>query len=95
MVSYITNALWKSASITPTRPAQSIMYLVYAISWGFGLRRAFAILPIAELFVADGRAVYTALNPMIGGTLDKLFQSGKFINPSPATSVPTPLPGDG
>ena len=48
MVSYITNALWKSASITPTRPARSIMCLVYATSWGFGSRRAFAILPIAD-----------------------------------------------
>ena len=48
MVSYITNALWKSASITPTRPARSIMYLVYAISWGFGSRREFGILPIAD-----------------------------------------------
>jgi hypothetical protein len=55
-------------ALTPTRPAR--LYLVYAIFWGFGSRRAFAILPITDCFVADGRAVYTVLNPMIGGTLD-------------------------
>ena len=46
------------------------MYLVYAISWGFGSRRAFAILPIADCLSLTAGAVYTALNPMIGGTLD-------------------------
>ena len=60
----------ENRELTPTRPARSIRCLVYATSWGFGSRRAFAILPIADCYVADGRAVYTALNPMIGGTLD-------------------------
>ena len=53
------------------------MYLVYAISWGFGSRRAFAILPIADCLSLTAGAVYTALNPMIGGTLD--FRGISFL----------------
>ena len=39
-----------------------------------GFRFAPRIRDLADrrLFVTDGRAVYTALNPMIGGTLDSL-----------------------
>jgi hypothetical protein len=46
------------------------MCLAYATSWVFGSRRAFAILPIAGCMSLTARVVYTALNPIIGGTLD-------------------------
>ena len=88
MVSYISNALWKSASITPTRPARSIMYLVYAISWGFGSRPRIRDLADRRLFVADGRAVYTAMNPMIGGALD--FRGISFL----VWEIHKPIAGD-
>ena len=42
-----------------------------------------------RLFVADGRAVYTALNPMIGGTLD--FRGISFL----VWEIHKPIAGDG
>ena len=77
MVSYITNALWKSASITPTT-AGAIDH-VFGLCHLLGFRFAPRIRDLADLrlFVADGRVVYTALNPMIGGTLD--FRGISFL----------------
>ena len=40
------------------------------VSLGFRFAPRIRDLADRRLFVADGRAVYTALKPMIGGTLD-------------------------
>jgi hypothetical protein len=56
-----------------------------------GFRFAPRIRDLADrrLFVADGRAVYTALNPMIGGTLD--FRGISFL----VWQIHKPIAGDG
>jgi len=52
---------------------------VFGLCHLLGFRFAPRIRDLADrrLFVADGRAVYTALNPMIGGTLD--FRGISFL----------------
>lgn len=64
---------------------------VFGLCHLLGFRFAPRIRDLADrrLFVADGRAVYTALNPMIGGTLD--FRGISFL----VWEIHKPIAGDG
>ena len=64
------------------------MCLVYATSWGFGSRRAFAILPIADCLSLTAAPFTPPLNPMIGGTLD--FRGISFL----VGEIHKPIAGD-
>src|SRR5258706_12942623 len=75
---YVLDGLHHQAHQTELRIAEHYTDTAGAIDHVFGLchllgfRFAPRIRDLADrrLYVADGRAVYTALNPMIGGVLD-------------------------